>query len=377
MRYAVPADQLDARMAVDVTAVRKRLDAGEFVTDYATEAPPLVEPAIDKAALCEIRASGCLAMIAAHAEAVRPIIAAHPILLSRARAFEHADYYWNEFPADYHSALFAFPSDAQRLWLSAFALQYVDGDQAGALAATCSNLGAWRRMSHGTNSLLGAMLTISHGDGAMHLYADMLAGLRADEPVPAECSAALQPIVAVDVDRCAQMAGEFAFSASVMRRAPGHAAESWWDRAQRWIFFEERQSEAWRAENLAAYCGEPVAERMLADQPASSEPARPATRRLECVSSLVGCILADIATPMYVDYDRRTLDFAAHLRLAATLLWLRDQSDGTLSERFERRPDAQRSARHASGIEASRGMMYVDNFHTQREARFELPLPLK
>jgi hypothetical protein len=373
MRYDVPADQLDVHMAVDVAAVRKRLDAGEFVTDYAIEAPPLAEPAIDKTALCEIRASGCLAMIAAHVDAVRPIIVTHPTSLARARAFEHADYYWNELPADYHSALLAFPSDVQRLWLSAFALQYVNGDHAGALTAVCNNLGAWRRMSRGTNSLIGVMLTTSHGDGTIPLFADMLAGLRADEAVPAECTAALQPVVAVDVDRCAPMAGEFAMTDSDVRKAAAeHAMQPWWDRALGWIFFEERQSEAWRAEDFSARCGDVAVERMLADRPVRGEPARPVMQRLECVSSLIGCVLADIAAPVYVDYDKRTLDFAAHLRLAATLLWLRDQSDGTPSKRFERRPESLRSAKHASGVDESRGTLYVDNLFGRREARFEL-----
>jgi hypothetical protein len=373
MRYDIPVAQLDAHMAADVAAVRKRLATDELIVKDEPNAPLLTEPPIDKSAVCEIRAPGCLAKIAAHADAVRAVLARHPILLQRAQTFEHRDFYWNEFPNDYRFLSFVNPGDAQPIWLSAFALQYSDGDRVGALTSTCRNLAAWRRMTHGTNSLIGTMIAHNYADGAIRLFADMLAGLHADEAVPAECVAALQPIMAADVDRCAQMAGEFATSTSALRQTfAERATRPWWDRAQGWLFFQERQSGAWRADDLATYCGEAAVARTLADQPARSEPRHPITQRPECLSSLIGCVLTDIATPAYAEYDQRTLDFAAHLRLAATLLWLHGNRDGSVSERFARRPDYLRSAGHASGVGAARDMLYVDNLHARRDARFEL-----
>lgn len=88
MRYDVPEDQLQVRMAAEVDAERKRLEAGGLVGGYAPDAPLLPEPEIDMTALCENSAPGCLAMIAAHADTVRAIVAAHPVLLARARAFD-------------------------------------------------------------------------------------------------------------------------------------------------------------------------------------------------------------------------------------------------------------------------------------------------
>ncbi|MEO5559474.1 MAG: hypothetical protein ABIO49_06655, partial [Dokdonella sp.] len=374
MRYDVPEDQLDAHMAADVEVVRKRVAAGEIVASQEPGAPPLGEPPINRADVCEIRAPDCLAKVAAKPAAVRTLVASHPATLARAQLFARSDYYWNEFPADYRAIVIAFPGDAQRLWLSSFALQFIDGDRTGALAAACSNLNGWRRMTRGTNSLIGGMLAISHGDGGIFLIADMLAGLRDGEAVPAECAVALQPIVAADVNRCAQMAGEFAVASTIIDQTIGaNASKPWRSRAQDWLFFDESQSVAWRAEDFAAYCGEPAVARMLVDESARSEPLRPFTQRLECVSSLVGCFLADIAAPVYADYDARTLDFAAHLRLAATLLWLRDQPSGSLSERFDERPQSLRSSKHVSGVDEARSTLYVENFYSKRETRFELP----
>lgn len=377
MRYDVPDDQLGSRMAAEVETVRKRLAAGEIVGNPEVGAPLLQEPPIDRGSVCELRAPDCLAKIAAHPAPVRALLASHPVTLARARSFASSDYYWNEFPSDYRSTAFAFPGDAQRLWLSAFALQYVEGDHTGALAAACSNLEGWRRMARGTNSLIGALLATTHGDGGMLLIADMLASLRDGERVPAACAAALQPIAAADVDRCAQMAGEFAVSSSILDQALGaNAVKPWWSRAHDGLLFDERQSVAWRAEDFAAYCSQTAVARMLVDESARSAPMRPITQRLECVSSVVGCMLADISAPIYADHDARVLDFAAHLRLAGTLLWLRDQADGQLAARFDQRPQFLRSAKHVSGMDESRGTIYVENLYAKRELRFELPFRL-
>jgi hypothetical protein len=373
MRYDVPEDQLQARMAADVEAERKRLEAGERVGTYAPDAPLLPEPEIDLAALCESSAPGCLARIAAHPDAVRAIVATHPVLLSRARAFDQTDYYWNEFPGNYLGALVALPDPAPRLWLSAFALQYADGDRAGAISSVCRDLGAWRRMLHGTNSLVAAMLASARGDGALRLYAEMLAGLRTDESVPAECANATRPIEAADVDRCAQMAGEFAVLASAMRSISTEADGTAWGRLQAWLMFDAEQSDAWRAEQLAPACADDAVARMLLDQSALKEAQRPVTQRLECVSSWIGCVLADIAKGTYPDYEQRTLDFAAHLRLAATLTWMREAPDGLApATRFAQRPAFLRSEGHHSGFDVSANALFVDNLRARHEARFTL-----
>jgi hypothetical protein len=297
-------------------------------------------------------------------------VAAHPVLLARARAFDQTDYYWNEFPGNSRGALGASPGPAPRLWLSAFALQYVDGDHAGAMTSVCRELGAWRRM-RGTNSFIGELLAVNMGDGAMRLYAEMLAGLRADESVPADCATALHPIEAADVDRCAQMAGEFAAVRSISTEADGTA----WGRLQVWLTFDARQSEAWRAEQFAPACADHAVARMLLDQSALKEAQRPVTQRLECVSSWIGCVLADIAAGAYPDYEQRTLDFAAHLRLAATLAWMREAPDDVSpATRFAQRPAFLRSEGHHSGVDVSNNTLFVDNLRAWHEARFTLTM---
>lgn len=69
---------------------------------------------------------------------------------------------------------------------------------------------------------------------------------------------------------------------------------------------------------------------------------------------------------------------AAHLRLAATLIWLRETRDdpGELVERFASRPAHLRSGERASGISEDGRSIWVDNLHARHSARFSLALPV-
>jgi hypothetical protein len=375
MNYAVPDAELDARMQAEIATVSKRLAAGDMRLSYEPDAPKLAEGTTDLSRLCESRAPGCLAKVMADPESMRSALAAFPTTRARDKLFEQTDFYWNDFPADFRFAIASYSGPAaQRIWLGAYALQWVDGDHAKALSNVCRNIGTWRRLHRGTNSSTGAMIAMGNADGGLRLFADMLAALPQGEVVPEACELALHPIEVADVDRCAEMASELAISRSAIRLWPTES--SWWDRAQTWVAYEPRQSEAWRAEQDAGYCGVEANRRMLDDRPFTATVTAPVTHRAECVASFAGCVLADIASPVNVEYDARTLDFAAHLRLAATLLWLRDSpADETLVERFDKRPDTLRSGRRNSGIDLRAGVVFTDNLHAKREARFELPAP--
>ena len=377
MRYDVPDGELDARMAAEVAAAAQRLAVDERTFSLEPSADKLTEAADEEARLCDLTLPGCLAKVSADSQSIRLALATYPIILAREKAFEQTDFYWNDFPTDFRLLAAAHTSPAQRVWLSAFALQYTDGDHVGALAGVCRNIGTWRKLRQGSNSLIGSMMAIRNADEGMHLFAEMLAELPAGEAVPAECRTALQPISAADVDRCGEMAGEFAISTSAMKFmwAQVEKEGTWWNRAQRWIVLDESYGDAWRAEHSAEHCGESATRRMLEDAPLIEAATHPVMTRVECIAGVINCMIADIAGPAYIDYDTRTLDFAAHLRLAATLLWLRDSAtDSSPAELFEKRGTNLRSGRRNSGFDAQANVVFVDNLHTPRATRFELPI---
>jgi hypothetical protein len=372
MEYDVPADEIATRFAAEVKSAPVSFDLKDEKKPAATRLP---EAGGDPARLCERSGAGCLAKVEADPAAMRAVLATYPVIRGRAKAFEAADYYWNDFPAYSIAVLTGTPVVPQRVWLSAYALQYVEGDHAGALAGTCANLGAWRRMHRRTNSLVSSMGAISLAEGAMRLFADELAALPAGEAVPEACRRALEPIEAADVDRCAEMAGEFEFQRRSHVWQSGYdRATSWSERAGSWVLFYTPQWEAWTAEVDARYCEEPPTG-MLADVPDRPERTAPNTEKLECISSVMACMLSDIAAPAFDQYDARTLDYAAHLRLAATLLWLRERlGAGPIEERFDERPAALRSAQRHSGYDAKSGTLFVDNMHGSPDEPFRLPV---
>ena len=375
VEYDVADAEVVPRFAEELAAFRASLDADKVPIPYEPHASKLAETSGDPKRLCDLGGGGCVAKAMADPAVMRATLATYPVIRARDTAFKAADYYWNEFPLDSRSVIAAVPLVAQRVWLSAYALEYADGDHIAALADTCGNLDAWRRMHRGTNSLIGSMLAIASTDGAMRLFADMLAALPAGESVPDSCVHALRPIEAADVDRCAEMAGEFGYSASTLDYLAGNATRdaSWADRVASWITFDPTQWRAWLAEQDARYCDEPPVS-MLADTP-HLPPTFRVTERLECVAGVYGCMLAEIAAPVYVEYDARTLDFAARLRLTAALLWLRETTRAKpLAQRFAERPDTLRSGTRNSGYDSASGMLFVDNIWAGRGPRFELPV---
>ena len=374
MQYEVSDGDLDTAMAADIASTRsvEETATGDF---YRSSREKLKEATGDTSGLCERQAKDCLAKIAADPAAARAAVDAFPIMRAREEAFEHSDFSWSEFPATVLSDRAADPGPAQRVWLSAFAVRYVEGDHAGALAGVCRNVATWRRLRGRTNSLPGEMIAIAQTDAGLRLFAQMLAALPRDEAAPPECSDALRPVDAADLDRCAAMAREYAISTDIVREMTArYDEEPWWNRPMAWLTFDARQSLAWRAEQGAAFCGEGALRRMAADLPVAAETLR-VTNRFECVASAIGCILAEIVAPTHLQYDQRALDFAAHLRLAATLLWLRDAPAGvSATQRFESRGEALRSGHRNSGVDAATGLLFVENLYTSRETRFELPL---
>ncbi len=379
MQYDIPDGDFDERMAADVAEVRKRLAAGGEAVRFEPSAVKLPQPNYRDPSLCQSRDSDCLGRVSANPEATRSLLKTYPRLLVRAQSVEHTDFLWTEFPADWRAPTGYPPTGmaiAQSLWLSSLALQFADGDHAGALDGVCRNANTWRRLHAATNSSMGDIMSIAGTDSAIRLFAEMLAAWPTNETIPPSCADAFRPIEAADVDRCADLSIELAIGEKTTR-AISSAKQSYLERVFSWFVFDPKQTDALRAEQLTLYCGGAASRRLLADKPIEPAAVPHPLRRLECIANITGCLLAEIAAPGYVDFDRHLLDYAAHLRLAATLIWLHEahpQSAASLQEDFEHRPAELRSAGHVSGIDSDHRVLYVDSLNQVRAQRFELKL---
>lgn len=367
--------ELERAAGQDVKFARENAHPGiELGAFPSSRLPSLPEPAAGSKVLCQAQEKNCLALVRTNRKATRSELATHARLLARAGQLEDFDFLRNDFPK-LAAMPFAYAGNAQRLRLSSLALAYVDGQREEALAGTCRNLATWRRFGRANPSLIYSMIAVAQRDAALRLIAQMLAGMEADDRVPQPCQSALADVAVEEISLCAPMMGEFEYTdlslAHMLRTdnkdaGQGEKGES--------MFLSELQYRAWRAEKADSFCGSQVDEAVLQDRLVVRSDEM--IGRLECASNWIGCILAGIAAPAFVDYEARLLDSAAHLRLAATLVWLRDHRDDQrpLATRLAERPPSLRSGNRASGISDDGRSLWVENIYQQREKRFELML---
>ncbi|MGH8174091.1 MAG: hypothetical protein ACREPX_13200, partial [Rhodanobacteraceae bacterium] len=224
MQYDVPDIELNARMASEVADAKARMARESEPFSPEPAARKQMEASGDASHLCDGVSAGCLDKVATDPRTIRDVLATFPKMRAREAAFYNTAFFWSDFPADYRVVLpFPNPGAAQRIWLSAAALQYVEGDQSGALANVCRNIGTWRRLRHGTNSLVGSSMATRQADAGMYLFGEMLAALPAGETVPGECGEALRPIEVADADRCGELPNEFGFVTSSTRNTAAQA----------------------------------------------------------------------------------------------------------------------------------------------------------
>ncbi len=382
MRYDISDDQIEAITADDVRRAHALIASGEDLGGLIPEDRPLLpEPSSSDPGLCETRDAGCLARVQANPAAVRKLLTGYPRTLHRAHMLESRDSYRNEMPITPTTPISNL-GYMQRLRQTELALDWQEGRRAEAISGICKNVANWRRLRHGSNSLVFSMIAVAYVDSASRLFADMLVELPFDEPLPVDCTAAFAPIAAEDVSLCTEMVGELQLNADVLGKIGREKDVKPDTFGRRAVFdvglpllFDERQTLAWRAQEISeAHCDDEPIQQALDDHEISHK--RVAPPMLECAANIIGCILHDLAAPAYLKYPDRLLDNAAHLRLAASLIWLRETRDDArpIALRFATRPAQFRSGERTDGLAEDGQSVWVDNRDQQHGARFSLPL---
>ena len=376
----VPDVDIDQLAARDVEYARAHnVASSEELKFPSADLPNLADPDPKSPALCAYPPADCLATVRQNPESTRALLLKHHRLLERAIQLETFDYLNDEFPHQAGMPV-AFSTYPQRLRSSQLALMFDDGERSEAVAGACRNLSMLRRFGRDSRSLIQAMLAVNRRDAALQLLAAMLAELEPGQALPAECTIALAPVTAAEVSLCSAMIGEFDYADGAMAalQATGQSGQQkgWFDRTAQALVLDLPRTRAWRAKKAAGYCGSEVATEVLQDR--LSEQPHLNIGWFDCQANLIGCVLTRTAEPAFNGYDARLLDSAAHLRLAATLAWLRETEDSgqTLQQRFDSRPQELRSGSRVSGISEDGGSIWVDNLYTEKAERFSLPLAI-
>jgi len=327
--YDVAVDQRDAVYGRERARVQAWLaqlrpgsaDAATYVPlpgPQFTRYPPLT--ANDNQLLCGNRGEDCLARLRARPQAVRALLAQQSGRLASLRALAGDEVLWDDMPPSPFTPLPAF-APAMKLLLTVPALDFVEGRQAQALDAICSQAAMVRRLHAHTNSLVGAMVDVAWMEHIEQELAGMLAGLPPGQAIPAACTEAFAPATAADVGVCASMRQEFAHAAVAAAMPVEQERVRWYTRLRLRALIDPAGVRRLIAPSFAWACRPNVLDAALGDRPVPAGGV-PGVRYdlFDAVSNAVGLILARIAPPDYTPYLQRNEDYAAGLRLMAWLL---------------------------------------------------------
>lgn len=350
--YVIPPNEAAAAYAADLATARARLAASRNGTNLppftkAAESKYAALPRLtpdDDAALCKPIAN-CLARIRTHPDATRLAVTRHAERLAQVKTLADDTYLWNDMPAVPGLPTPDF-DDVQTLWLTSAAIDFAEGHQADAVAATCTSALAMRRLHAGGNDLLGTLVAARWATDASILLLDMVSEMPADAVLPPVCQQAFAPPTTADVSLCEAV--RFTWRATlgsavdfpVVGGGGGLAARL------RPALVSRVQTRRLAAPSYAFACNTATLASQLADQrlPDTVQP-RPDPDLVDELANPWGVDVARVTVPDFVSYLRRTEDFAATLRLVATALWLRDQRGDlrTLATRLAMRPAALRT----------------------------------
>lgn len=360
---------------------------GEWDEGAVPEMPQLSsdEPSVatTNTVLCSGASPSCLSRVREQPEAVAAALLPYATVLQQMDELATHGHYLSPLPSGVATAVP--PLRPLFVPLSAHALAHVQGDSQRALAGMCRDAGIGRMlMNHGDNLLTG-MVGSSLLNTNATLFAEVLAELPADAPLPANCAAALAPLSPQETSFCASMQGEFSMvsegyslteqmSSSILD-LPG---ERWWVTPQTMKLLYNREKSLGRAaETMGAACLPETWQAIAEDKPMPAP--QPSLWRLECAANALGCITSSIAAPAYAQYmKQRPRDTAARLSLLQAVLWLRthaaEQAGMPVQERLQQLPAELRSAQHPITLSADGGALEMPDYGKDKDVLL-MPLP--
>ncbi|HJR73245.1 MAG TPA: hypothetical protein VJ806_06360 [Luteimonas sp.] len=383
MAYDVPADARPALVAEDaerILAMRPAfakdgtLDAAQF--EYAAEGryAGIVPPEADWRKFCKSRESGCLEKVRADPIGYERLLAAHARLIAQASDLRRYGHMRTQVPLRPDMPLPPFQYALAPMTRNA--ADFVAGRVDTALADVCENAAAWRRIGADSDMLIARMIGIAYVGGYARLFAEMLAELPAERPLPPVCAVAFAPPAPEDGSSCLAMKGESAFIRAGMAMALDVQREEV-GLADLYLplVYSQKMTEARVAPEHAYACSLPVRESLASDVPVSPYTGKASS--FDCIANLFGCALSEVsASDGFVEYIRRGQDHSARLRLTATLIWLRERgAEGQkVGEALRQRPSVLAHGRDIVVGEDGRSLR-IALYHQGQGDHWELPLP--
>lgn len=327
LSYAVPEAQRETVLARDVERLNRQPQEVPFQS-AAADYPRLPRWPSTAPALCSASAGGCLQRVREQPQAYADALATQAPMLNRMRALANYSDYRSPFRPRADMAVPELPR--MPLSMTASALDFVQGRTTQALSDVCSDAQVARVLLRSGDNLAITMIGAAMLRGNAQLFADMLAELPTQAPLPARCAAAFAPAAMEEISLCNALHGESRMVFSMLQNASVQDGDrAWLDRISPRLLDRER-TQALLAPTFTWACSAPVRAVLAQDRalPPGMVPM-PDTATVACVANATGCLLVNVAHPDYANYQHRLQDTAAALRTVTALLWLRDRPADT------------------------------------------------
>lgn len=267
---------------------------------------------------CSSREVSCLNSVRQRHEEYASLLTRERALVERVRALSGFDYYRSPLGNDLRAPI-------PRLhWLfashTASALDFVEGRTEAALDAVCRDVDTWRRIGTNADTLILAMISNAMIESGVSLFADMLAQLPPDHPLPPVCAVAFDP-QRMAPDLCPAMRSEARMAFTHMEWLERQASPM-----TRALLLDIPATQAVLAPVYAHACTESIRRALIDDTPIVRASFPESLWRLECAGNVIGCTLADVAVSAYGQYLHRMQDVQAMLRTVDAMLRLRAQA---------------------------------------------------
>jgi hypothetical protein len=324
--------------------------------------------------LCELNEPGCLAKVGADLEAVqRELEPFQGAIAAANEMLRHDGLRWNRRPGVYQ-ALPAYNTHRSVVF-SQLAWRFASGEQQPAMAATCDDIAAWRRLGSDNDMLIGSMVGAAYLRQDLGLLAEMLAEMPADTDLPPNCREALAPTQDKELDLCPALRSEF----RVLEATLADGAMVGKSLPER-IGFQTIHQEhllSISAVQLARYCAASALRTAKQDRAVVAGPdSGHGCTGVWRSADPIGCLFAEMASSQgMANYVNRRTDLAAALALMRTVLWLRVQSpDPTSWPGLLRQRPAALGLRRQPTINADASRITIPLLDPSRDAEFSLAL---
>ncbi|AEL06513.1 hypothetical protein [Xanthomonas campestris] len=373
--YTIPNDEQETVLARDLQRFQRTPVASGFRSELSRYPRAPAWPATAPPT-CSWAASGCLAQVRAQSRSYAAALAPQAPLLARMASFSQHAYYRDPFPRRIDSPL----PELQGLTLSMtqHALDFVQGRQAQAVAAVCSDAQVARVLLRSDESLIVTMIGGAMLRGNADLFASMLSELPVNVALPAQCASAFAPLRVEDSSLCGALHGEARIVDAVYAQMLGEMdqrAQRWYDRAVL-KFFDAERTRALTAPNYTWACSDAVRKQLVQDARVDgSALASPPAKDVACMANAVGCVLADAQYSDGGNYQRQLQDTAAAMRLIGVVLWLREHPDARpLAQRLQELPDELVRPARGITIAAQGPAVQVPRYARHTQAILQFPL---